>query len=594
MARERIRIGGASGYWGDAPGATAQLLAARPDFLVYDYLAEVTLGLMARMRARDPAAAYARDFVTAAMAPNLARIAELGTRVITNAGGLDPEACAEALRAEIARQGLALRVATVAGDDLMPALDAIAAAAPPDLVSGRPFPAREAVRAANAYLGAFPIAAALDSGADIVITGRCVDSAPTLAAAIHSFGWGPDALDLLAAGSLAGHLLECGAQATGGNFTDWRAASPPERIGYPLADLAADGSFTLTKPEGTGGLVTPATVGEQLVYEIGDPAAYVLPDVICDFSRVTLTQAGPDRVAVAGARGRGVPEALKVALIFEDGWRVNHLLGFYGIEAAAKARAYAEATLARTRAALAAAGAAPLSETCVEVLGAGAQLGRFDEEAQEVTLHLAARHPEPRALAVLGKELAGLALAGPPGICGFAAGRGRPTPVMAFHGFLWPKARVEVEVRTAEGTALACPPAPAIAARPAEVPTPPPPPPPGPRVEVPLVRLAWARSGDKGDAANIGVIPRDPAHLPALWHALDEAHLRATFAHVQPAGAPIRRYLLPGLPALNIVLEQALGGGGLSSLRHDPQGKGFAQLLLMRPVSVPAEIAPAP
>lgn len=587
-----LRIGGASGYWGDASMATAQLLDASPDVIVYDYLAEITLGIMARMRARDPDAGFATDFLSGAMAPNLGRIAADGVTILSNAGGMNPDACATALRAEIAKQGLNLTVGTVTGDDLLDRAADIAARAPAEMFSGAPYPPPDRVQAINAYLGAFPIAQALAGGADIVITGRCVDSAVTLAACIHAFGWAPDALDLLAQGALAGHLIECGAQATGGNFTDWRDAGPADKVGYPLVDITADGTFTLSKPDGTGGIVSPASVGEQMLYEIGDPQAYVLPDVICDFSNATITQSGPNRVSVSGARGRGVPADYKTSLIHQAGYRAGQLVTFYGQEAAAKAQAFADAVVDRTRDRLRATNAPDFTDTSVEVIGAGAEFGRTDPTASEVVLKAAVRHEDARAVGLFLKEFTGLALAGPPGLCGFAGARAKPSPVMALHSFLTPKAEVAITVNAGQGPAPHAPPPP-VAAAPAKRPEEPPAPQ-GPFVEVPLIQLAWARSGDKGDAANIGVMPRDPAHLAALWHGLSEAHLRATFAHALTPGSEIHRYLLPGLPAFNIVLTRALGGGGIASLRNDPQGKGFAQLLLATPVRVPANLVEAP
>ncbi|MEQ8516902.1 MAG: acyclic terpene utilization AtuA family protein, partial [Chromatocurvus sp.] len=276
-----MTIGGASGYWGDAPGATAQLLAHEGlDFLVYDYLAEITLSILARARGADPAAGYATDFVTAAMAPNLATIAARGVRVVSNAGGVNPDACAQALRSLIRESGLSLKVAVVRGDDLsarVPAFAGREGSAPvQEMFSGERFPAPERVASVNAYLGAFPIAAALDHGADIVITGRCVDSAVTLGACVHHFGWAADDLDRLAQGSLAGHILECGTQATGGNFTDWEAvADGLWEAGYPIAEVAADGNFTVTRPDGSGGQVSVGTLAEQMLYEIGDPRCYI-------------------------------------------------------------------------------------------------------------------------------------------------------------------------------------------------------------------------------------------------------------------------------------------------------------------------------
>ena len=311
-----VRIGGASGYWGDAALATPQLLGAGDlDFIVYDYLAEITMAILARARAKSPEAGFATDFITAAMAPNLKEIAKQGVRIISNAGGVNPEGCATALRAEIEKQGLSLKVAVVLGDDQMDRLPEISDAGPTNMFSGAPFPETSKIGSVNTYLGAFPISTALDRGADIVITGRCVDSAVTLGAAAHCFGWQPDQLDALAGGSLAGHILECGPQATGGNFTDWQdVAERLADIGYPIAEVRTDGTFDVSKPDGTGGKVSVGTVGEQMLYEIGDPQAYSLPDVECDFANVTLTEIAPDIVRVAGALLHGASAAHNLPL----------------------------------------------------------------------------------------------------------------------------------------------------------------------------------------------------------------------------------------------------------------------------------------
>ena len=303
-----IRIGGACGFWGEWSRATTQLLATPElDVLVYDYLAEITMSLLARARQKDASLGYATDFVTEVMASNAAQIAKRGVRIISNAGGLNPEACAVALRDVLEQSGVALRVAVVQGDDLLHRASHFHDAK--DMFSGAPFPGSETIASINAYLGAFPIAAALDAGAEIVITGRCADSALALGACIHRFGWQAGDLDLLAAGALAGHLIECGPQATGGNFTDWRASGDTARIGYPVAEIAVDGAIEMTKPPETTGTVTPASVAEQMLYEIGDPRAYLLPDVTCDFSQVQLRQEGPDRVHLSGATGRAPPAA---------------------------------------------------------------------------------------------------------------------------------------------------------------------------------------------------------------------------------------------------------------------------------------------
>jgi hypothetical protein len=593
-----IRIGGASGYWGDAALATPQLiLGGDLDYLVYDYLAEITLSIMARARAAEPSRGYATDFVTAAMVPNLEDIDRRGIRVIANAGGVNPRACAEALRGEIAARGLGLRVAVVLGDDLTERAAEFTASR--EMFSGEAFPPPGSIASINAYLGAFPIAAALEAGADIVITGRCVDSAVTLAACIHAFGWSRADLDLLAQGSLAGHILECGTQATGGNFTDWE--SVVERLfeaGYPIAEVAADGSFTVSKPPGTGGLVSAGTVAEQMLYEIGDPQAYALPDVICDFSRVEIEELDSDLVRVSGARGRGVPEDYKVSLTWADGYRAGQIWTFIGRDAQRKARHLAEAVLARTAAMLEHHGLPPLLASSVEILGNESHFGAAarDVQAREVDVKIAARHAAARGIGIFLKEMVGLALTAPPGLTGFAGARPKPTPVVRLFSFLLPRSTVVVRVEL-DGRELAYR---EENPREASVASAPPTAVPdaaggGPFVEVPLEALALGRSGDKGDKANIGVIARHPDFLPWIAAHLTEETVASFFAHFLAAGQahPVERFYLPGIHALNFLLHRVLGGGGVASLRADPQGKSYAQLLLTLPLPVPRALLEA-
>lgn len=593
--RQTVRIGGASGFWGDASLATGQLLAQGDlDFIVYDYLAEITMGILARVRAKDQQQGYATDFVTAAMAPNLAEIAKQGVKIVSNAGGVNPLACAEALRAEITKQGLQLNVVAVLGDDLMDQLDALAKAAPHDMFSQAPFPDAARVGSVNAYLGAFPIAAALDGGADIVVTGRCVDSAVTLGACIHAFGWGHGAWDTLAGGSLAGHILECGTQATGGNFTDWAlVADGYARMGYPIAEVARDGSFVVSKPGGSGGLVSVGTVAEQMVYEIGDPQAYALPDVVCDFSAVSIEPLGADQVRVSGAKGRAAPDSLKTCLTWHNGYRGGHLFGFYGLDAELKATTFAQAAFERSRAVLTRANAPDFTETSVELIGAESQWGaqRSSGPSREVAAKIAVRHPSAQGVGVFLKEATGLGLSAPPGLSGFAGARPKPSPVMALFSMRVPKDRVQVRLVTATGEQAFVGAQP-VPAAPAPVPhaVPQPEAASGAMVTVPLVQLAWARSGDKGDSANIGVIARRPEYLPWIAATLDTDTVARLLAHFLKGR--VERFYLPGTHALNFLLQAVLGGGGTSSLRFDPQAKGYAQLLLNHPVRIPAALLP--
>ncbi|MEM6746667.1 MAG: acyclic terpene utilization AtuA family protein [Pseudomonadota bacterium] len=583
-----MRIGGASGYWGESAMATPQLLAAGVDVLVYDYLAEITMSLLARAKAKDPEAGFATDFITAAMKPHLAEIAASGTKVISNAGGVNPVACAAALRALIAKAGLSLRVAVVTGDDLMPKAAEVAGADHREMFSGESFPAVDRLASMNAYLGAFPIAKALRQGADIVVTGRCVDSAVTLGALIAHYGWGAQDWDLLAAGSLVGHVLECGPQATGGNFTDWRDVTNRAEIGYPIAEVAADGSAVITKPEGSGGLVSVGTVSEQIVYEIGDPGAYLLPDVTCDFRDIKVEAIDDDRVRVSGAKGRAAPPTYKVCATYADGWRAGITPTFYGFDAVDKARAFASDVIARTEARLRSANLPPLTETSVEVIGGGSLLGR-EQTTDEVVVKLAARHPDAIGVGVLLKEAAGIGLASAPGLSGFAGARPKPSPVVRLFSFLLPKDEVAVDLDIGDGpTPFAVPDSTSGQHDAQEALINDPPQTDDTMIDVPLIKAAWARSGDKGASANVGVIARHPDLLPYLWEQLTEEAVAERFAHILEGR--VQRFAMPGLSAINFLLTESLGGGGIASLRADAQGKGFSQVILTMPVRVPERL----
>jgi hypothetical protein len=521
------------------------------------------------------------------MAPLAAEIAAKRIRVVTNAGGVNPQACRDALAAVFGKLGVDLKVAVVSGDDLSALAGDLRARGVVEMFSHAPFPAKLA--SINAYLGARPIAAALAAGADIVVTGRCVDSALVLGPLIHEFGWAADDYDKLAAGSLAGHIVECGAQATGGLFTDWRKVGGWEHMGFPIAECAADGSFVIAKPANTGGLVTAQTVAEQIVYEVGDPAAYVLPDVTCDFSAVTLTEVGRDRVCVSGARGRPPTETYKVSATYPDGYRATAVMMIGGWEAAAKAERVAEAILARVRRLIAEAGINEPLEHDVEVLGSEATYGPHSRArgTREVVLKIGVRHPRQDALEIFAREIypAGTAMA--QGITGFAGGRPSVQPVTRLFSCVVPKNEVAVSVEI-DGKTLPVPSLPAERLPPvAETSV-------APTLptldvadgaQVPLLALAHGRSGDKGNIANIGVLARKPEFLPLLRRQLTAEAVADYFAHI--IKGRVERFEWPGLNGFNFLLHEGLGGGGMASLRHDPQGKAYAQMLLDLPVTVP-------
>jgi len=451
MSKTTLRIGSASGFWGDTEFSATQLIEhGNIDVLVFDYLAEITMSLLSRVKAKDPAQGYAPDFIST-MRPLLKEIKARGIKVIANAGGVNPSACRAALVAAAQAEGVDLKIAAVLGDDLMPQVEALRAAQTKEMFSGAPFPQK--VMSANAYLGAFPIAAALSAGADIVVTGRCVDSAVTLGPLIHAFGWGASDYDRLAQGSLAGHLIECGTQTTGGNYTDWESVPGWDDMGFPIAECRADGSFVITKPEGTGGLVCPSTVGEQMLYEIGDPRAYILPDVVCDFTGVTLMQVGPDQVEVKGARGRAPTDQAKVSVTYADGFRATSLFMIGGIDAGPKAHRVGAAMLARLRRYFAQRGWPDFTETSVEAIGAEDTYGPHARtSSREVMLKVGVRHPMKDALELFSREVAPLALMSAPAITGFTGGRPKVQPVVRLFSCLVPKAQVVASIDMGEQT----------------------------------------------------------------------------------------------------------------------------------------------
>lgn len=587
--KKTVRIGGASGFWGDSSVGAPQLLRqGNIDYLVFDYLAELTMSILASARLRRPELGYATDFVTVTMKSLLPEILKGGIRVVSNAGGMNPRGCADAIAALAAAQGLDVRIAVVEGDDVLPLLPELRNEGVRDMQKGHAIP--ETLVSANAYLGALPVKAALGAGAQIVITGRCVDSAVTLGVLMHEFDWGVDDYDRLAQASLAGHVIECGCQATGGLHTDWEQVPDWANIGYPIVECSEDGSFVVSKPEATGGLVSTATVGEQVLYEIGDPSSYLLPDVTCDFTQVRLEQLRANEVRVSGARGRAPGTGYKVSATFVDGYRCNAQLTIIGIDAAAKAQRTGQALLERMRRLLVENGWCDFTRTNIEVLGAETSYGPHSASARvrEVVLWVAVMHPEKAALELFAREVAASGTSWSPGTTGFG-GRPSPSPSIRQCAFLLDKSRLQPTVTLNElQLMVSIPPgvdvprlrgasAPQVKAYVAST-----------DVEVPLIRLAYGRSGDKGDISNIGIIARKQDYLPALRAQLTPEKVRTWLGHL--VHGSVHRYDLPGFNAMNFVCESALDGGGMASLRNDSLGKGIAQLLLSMPVYVPANL----
>jgi hypothetical protein len=596
MKENKVRIGCASAFWGDTSMAAQQLVKqGQIDYLVFDYLAEVTMSIMAGARMKNPDAGFAPDFVMT-LERLLKPIAEQGIKVVSNAGGVNVRGCVAALQAAIDKAGMNLKVAAVEGDNLVKRQQEFAGAGIVEMFSGEEFPKQ--CLSVNSYLGASAIRDALKAGADIVITGRVVDSAVVLGPLMHEFNWSETDYDLLAQGSLAGHVIECGVQCTGGNFTDWQlVAAGYANMGFPIVECAVDGSFVVSKPKGSGGLVSVGTVGEQILYEIGDPSQYLLPDVTCDFTEVQLEQLDAGQVLVSGAKGRAPSDHYKVSATYMDGYRCNASFMIGGRQAVEKGQRVAESIIERVRFIFHAMGLEGFTATDIEVLGSETTYGEHSQSLnnREVVVKIAVHHQDKKSLGLFAREIAQAATAMAPGLTGLVGGRPKPSPMIRLFSFLWPKDQIAVSynlnnqtavVDIAQGESLET----FIQASTALV-----------KSDeaamtyydatTSLINLAMARSGDKGDHCNVGILARDPAYLPYIQAAVQPEKIRQYLSHIMGKSSDVKLYSLPGLNAFNLMLEQALGGGGIASLRIDPQGKAMAQQLLDMPVAVPAEMA---
>jgi hypothetical protein len=446
-----VRVAGGQGFWGDSLDAPRQQVeGGAVDYLMLDYLAEVTMSILQKQKERDPTAGYARDFV-GAMASVLPAVVERGVRVIANAGGVNPPACAAAVRQMAARHGAAdrLRIGVVTGDDLLPRLDQLIEAGHPlrNMDTGEPLSmVRDRVLSANAYIGSAPIVEALERGANVVVTGRSTDTALTMAPLRYEFGWGAEDWDRLAAGIIAGHIIECGAQCSGGNcLYDWRSIPHLADVGFPIVEASPDGSFVVTKHPGTGGRVSRQTVAEQLVYEMGDPHAYITPDVVADFTTIRLEDAGEDRVRVHGIRGAAATDKLKVSIAYRAGFKAVGTLVYSWPEAFDKARV-ADAVLRERLDRL----GLRFDRVLTEFVGANATHGPLagppSPDLPEVTLRFGARSGDRAAVERFTREIAPLVLTGPPSVTGFAGGRPKVEEIVAYWPALVDKTVVQTKV----------------------------------------------------------------------------------------------------------------------------------------------------
>ncbi len=617
-----VRIGNAHGFWGDRIEAAAEMLAAEPDldFITFDFLAEVSMSILAVQRSRNPDAGWPRDFLDVIRSVTPYWRAGGQCRLIANAGGLNPLACAHACQQILVEAGCGDRsIAVVSGDDVLDRLRMSPADSPPfrNLDTNEPLGRiSNHLVTANAYLGAKPIGDALSRGADLVITGRVADPSLTVGACAYFHGWEWDDWDRLAQATVAGHLIECGAQVTGGIATNWMDVPHIDQIGFPIVEIEHSGAFVVTKPRGTGGIVSEATVKEQLIYEIGDPGAYLSPDVTVSLLAVELREEAQDRVRVTGARGRPAPPSYKVSATYQDGYRAQGQLTVYGDRAVAKALRAGDAVLERLKSR-----GFDFRESLVECVGAEAcnPAGGDPElihRLRETVLRISVADESRETVEHFTRELMPLITAGPPGTTGYAEGRPRIHPIFRY----WP-CLIEREYATAvvnilesaEHNGTSVPSAPKAVSNPitpanllqgtkAIDPN-------APRREVAgtgtstsrvglrgdaagrLADIASARSGDKGQGANIGVIVNHPEFYDFLDHNLTAAAV-ASYLGISDASR-VARYEIPNIGAFNFVVRGVLA----NTLRVDAQGKTLGQVLLNFPIPdlplTPSAVSPS-
>ena len=567
MANKRkIRIGNAGGYWGDDLSALKRQLTGGPlDYITMDFLAEITMSILQRQRKANPDLGYAADFVDQ-LKECLPIICKKKVRVITNAGGINPIGLGRKIVQMAQDMDLNVKVGVVYGDDIVDQLYELSAAGErfTNMETGEDFfPVRSRIAAANIYMGAEPVVKALDAGCHIVVTGRVTDTGITLAPMIHEFGWDMDDWDKMAAGVVAGHIIECGSQSSGGNITDWQDVKSFHNIGYPIIEMESTGDFVVTKHKKTGGLVSEKTVKEQLVYEMGDPSNYISPDGVARFDSLQLKEVGKDRVRVTGIKGKPEPDYLKVSMAYEDGWKASGEVLVSGPDTYKKAETIASIFWNKLK--------YEYESTRTEMIGSGSiwpeQLS--EGETCEILLRFGVCDHNRKSIVDFGKALSTLILSGPAGMAVTGQGRPKPKPVIAYWPALIHRSRVKAKVLTLTTTgeedfdeilfpirvqAMPVEPeeAPKSARKALKVP--------GRKQTVRLQDICYARSGDKGDTCNVGVLARSPEIYDWLVENLTAERVRKFFKGIT-LGA-VQRYELDNLQGLNFLLEETLGGGG--------------------------------
>lgn len=592
--KKMIRIGNASGYWGDDLTALKRQLTGGPlDYITMDFLAEITMSILQRQRNKNPELGYAVDFLDQ-LDECLPIIVKKKVRVISNAGGINPIGMGRKIINMAKAKGLDIKVGIVYGDDIVNHLYELTATGErfTNMDTGEDFfKVRSKISSANIYLGAEPVVKALDAGCHIVVTGRVTDTGITLAPMIHEFGWDMDDWDKMAAGIIAGHVIECGAQASGGNITDWEDVKTYHNIGYPIIEMEKSGDFVVTKHKNTGGLVSEKTVKEQLVYEMGDPENYISPDGIARFSTVKLKKDGKDRVKVFGIQGKPEPDNLKVSMSYENGWKSHGAVLVSGPDTAKKTKVIADIFWKKLN--------HKYDETRTEMLGSGSIWPESIPkcETNEILLRFSVTDKDINKVRDFGKTLSTLILSGPAGMAVTAGGRPKPSLVVAYWPALMHRSRVKAKVLTIDTKneedfheisfpvrvqsqfeeASHVTKKDSVKKKAS-----------GSLKSAKLKEICYARSGDKGDTCNIGVLARSPEIYNWLIDNLTSDKVKKYFKGITKG--KVVRYELENLHGFNFLLDKTLGGGGTRSLMIDPQGKTLSQALLEMTLKVPSSL----
>ncbi len=591
--KEKIRIANAGGYWGDDTSVMKRQLTSGPvDYITQDFLAEITMSILQKQKQRDPSRGYAHDFITQ-IDECLPLIIEKGVTIISSAGGVNPVGCAEKVLEVAKKHKLKVKVGVVCGDDILESIDDLVERGEKfqNMENGAKFAkARPSITSANVYLGAEPVVVALEAGCQIIITGRVTDTGITLAPMMYEFGWGNTDWDRIAAGVVAGHIIECGAQSTGGNITDWQDVKSFDRIGYPIIEMEPSGDFTVTKHARTGGLVSEKTVKEQLLYEMGDPALYITPDGIARFDTIELKEVGPNRVRISGIKGEPHTPFFKVSMSHDDGWKASGSILVSGPNVKAKADAFAKLFWKRL--------GHKYEDQRVEMIGSGSiwpdSLRDKNFAPNEILLRFGVRDKDQQKVKDFGVLLPSMILSGPSGVA-VTGGRPRPEQVVAYWPALMGRNSVTGRVQTLDTDGIRTETQVKFQYR-LSIQTrditpyrrPKAKPPKGKSVTVTLLDLAYARSGDKGDMCNVGVLARSPEIYDWLITHLTARKVKAFFKGI--TFGEVSRKRVDNLLALNFLMDGSLGGGGTKSLMIDPQGKTLSQALLQMEIKAPESL----